>query len=311
MTNWIDIDNEEGEQEALPRHKRRSEDDRAILAAADPRLSLPTSFLSYSQINLYKLCGKRYEFKYVLGQRQPSSSNLVHGRMCHEVVDDMHQYKMHNSFETPSAEFYQDAITDKVQEMKSEIEEWDPKIPDLNVFETAARELVGIYHRDRLPDVIPRATEYRVVGLLRDRIPFQGYVDLIEQNPMNLTNPLDPAFFYEGSPIHPGDTVIDLKFTGKKYGPARVVNSMQLTLYATVLNLDDVGYDLLVQKKNSEFVAQRSTRTLGEKNHILDVVEDAVAGISAGHFPRTDPDSWMCTKKWCPYYDQCRGKTLT
>lgn len=310
MADWLDYDNEAEEEENLPRHKRRSEDDRAILAAADPNLHLPTSFVSYSQINLYMLCAKRYEFKYVLGLQQPSSSNLVHGRLCHEVVDDMHQYKIHNAFETPPAEFYQDGITDKIAEMQCQIEAWDPKIPDIEVFEKAARELVGIYHSDRLPDVLPRVTEYRVATLLRDRIPFQGYVDLVEQHPMTLTNPLDPAFFYEGSPIHPGDTVIDLKFTGKKYGPSRVQNSMQLTIYATALNLEHVGYDLLVQKKKSEFVPQRAVRGLNEKNHVLDVIEDAVAGISAGYFPRTDPESWMCSEKWCPYFDQCRGKKL-
>lgn len=311
MTDWIDYDNTAEEQAALPRHRRVSTDDAAILKAADPRINLPTSFLSFSQINLYNLCGRRYYYKYVLGMRQPSSSNLVHGRMCHEVVDKMHQYKIHHNFETPPKEFYMDTITDELEGLEHDIEGFDPKIPDMNVFETTARELVGLYHEHRLPTVMPRVTEYRVVGLLRDRIPFQGYIDLIEQNPMIPTDPRDPAFFHEGSPIHPGDTVIDLKFTGRKYGQSRVNDSMQLTLYAELTNLEHVGYDLLVQKKVSEFVPQRSTRSTQEKNHVLDIMEDVVKGISLGHFPRTDTESWMCSEKWCPYYLSCRGKTLT
>jgi hypothetical protein len=103
------------------------------------------------------------------------------------------------------------------------------------------------------------------------------------------------------------DSVRDLKATGKKYGPSRVENSLQLSMYSEITGLERVGFDLLVQKKIPEFAKQDSFRTPQEKNHAVNVVEDVARGISAGHFPRTDPESWMCTEKWCPYFADCRG----
>jgi hypothetical protein len=296
---------EDDVEKEVPRHKQQSEEQIAIIANADPNLNLPTKSLSWSQINLYLTCGHRYYHKYVLKKPQPNSSNLVHGRMLHSVLESMHIYKMENGV-VPPRERHQDEISDAVRDLEAEVDSWDVKVPDASVAEDSARLLTDIYYDERLPHVRPRAVELKVVSLIRGRVPFLGYIDLVEKNPMEpdgYVNPMvDPS-----TPVM-GDTIVDLKMTGKKYAPSQVENGAQLTLYAAVTGVADVGYDLLIQKKNSEFVSQRAIRTIADKEHVLDLVEDIAQGISAGYFPKTTPESWACDPKWCPYYGECRGR---
>lgn len=302
--SWLPDESED--DDSIPRHRRHSEEHQAIIAGAAPDVKLPTGSISWSQINLYLTCAQRYYHKYVLRKPQPNSSNLVHGRMLHSTLESMHLYKMeHNAM--PPRERHMDEITDAIRTLEEETEVWDVKVPDVSVAEASARTLANIYYDERLPSVRPRAVELKVVSLLRNRIPFLGYIDLVERNPMEPDGIVNPTV----DPTTPrmGDIIIDLKMTGKKYAPSQVENGAQLTLYAHVTGVTDVGYDLLIQKKNSEYVAQRATRSLAEKEHVLDMVEDVVRGISAGYFPKTSPESWACSEKWCPYYGECRGRS--
>lgn len=270
------------------------------------KYSLPTRYLSWSQMNLYMMCGERYRRKYVEKQRPPESSNLGHGRMIHKVVEEMNVRKMKDGTVIEANEM-NDMISDFLDEYTHDIEVWDPKVPDLETFEDTARMLLELYRRDRLPDTRPKAVELRVGALLDGEIPFMGYVDMVEWNPM--VEPEQPIGLDDDVAriIKPSDCVTDLKATGRKYGKHRIENAMQLTLYSEVLGVDNVAFDLLVQKKSSEFVRQEGIRTPQEKVHAKSVARDIAEGISAGYFPKTDPENWMCTPKWCDYYDQCRG----
>lgn len=303
--SWLPNEDDDTEDQ-LPRHRQQSEEQKDIVASAASDVLLPTGILSWSQMNLYLTCGHRYYNKYVLKRPQPNSSNLAHGRLLHEVMEEMHKYKMVNNNEMPDRERHHDMISDLVKDFSEGIDMWDAKVPDEDTAETSSRELADIYYEERLPAVRPRAVEHKIVALVRNRVPFLGYIDLVDKNPMepdDYVNPLaDPHM-----PV-PGDAIIDLKMTGKKYGPKDVQDHPQLTLYAAITGVMDVGFDLLIQKKNSEYVGQRATRSISDKEHVFDLVEDVAKGISAGYFPKTSPMSWACDEKWCPYYAGCRGR---
>lgn len=267
---------------------------------------LPKDYLSHSQVNLWFICGWRYYLKYVQGERRPSSSNPTHGRIVHRAVEKLNQYKIENDWEVPPRELGQDTISDALAEgMADDVEVWDPKIPDLKSLEKTARTMTDIYYDERLPDTRPRATELKLETVVRNAIKLVGYADLIEDSPMAK----EPGKLVTSrDDIQATDCVTDLKNTSKTYGKNRVANSLQLSIYSAVTGADHVAFDLLVQTKKPKFVRQESWRPQAEKEHALDVVEDVASAISAGVFPKTDPESWACSEKWCPYWDQCRGK---
>lgn len=275
---------------------------------SDSPYALPKEFLSYSQVRLWQTCGERYRRQYVYDERSPRSSNLSHGSLVHKLVETMLLHKMDTGDLLP-LEAVNDMITDALPEEAVKTQVWDPKIPDLETLETSARALTELYYQERYPEVQPRGVEVPVRGMINGRVRFQGWVDLVEANPMNpQVYPVDPV----DRPVpQPGDSLKDLKVTGRKYGPQRVENAMQLTVYADLLGLDEVGYDLLVETpktRKRSFVSQISSRSADEKAHVADVIEDVTQAISAGVFPKTDPESWACSEKWCPYWSSCRGK---
>lgn len=270
---------------------------------------LPKDYLSYSQISLYHFCGEKYRRKYVLGKRRPASSNMAQGRMVHHIVEEMLLYKRDKQ-EIPPVEFHEDLLAEEIDEFFEDVETWDEKVPDKQNARETSSELLKIYRNQRLPDARVRDTELKIQTTFRDKIPFVGYIDLVEKGSEEENTVSDDPLFdpYE---IQPTDRVRDLKVTGRTYPKGRVENSLQLTLYSEILDVEDVGFDLLVQTKKPKFVAHRAERSSGDKEHALDVVEDTAEAISAGVFPRTDPDHWMCSKKWCPFWDDCRGKYLS
>jgi hypothetical protein len=271
---------------------------------APPVYDLPREHLSFSQVNLWRTCAERYRREYILKQPRPSSSNLGHGRLMHHVVENLNIFKLENDGELPPLDFANDTISGALNEYTENIEIWDPKVPDLETLENVTRELIQIYVDDRLPETRPRAVELEIRYMINGRIPYKGFIDLVEKSELD-TSPYKP---FEGfQEIMITDIVTDLKNTTKKYGPQKVLNSMQLSLYASALGIERVAYDLLVQKKKSEFVRQESWRSPGEKAHAEDVVEDVAKAISAGIFPKADPESWACSEKWCSYYADCRG----
>lgn len=266
--------------------------------------TLPSGYLSVSQIGLWQKCGERYRRNYVENMKRPTSSNLGQGKLVHRAVEGLLAYKIANKQEMPPAEMGQDLVTLHMTEMTQDIEVWDPKVPTMEALETSSRELVKMYTEERLPTALPRAVELKITAVFRGRVPFIGYVDHVEQSPIDLEYP-DPT---EPVKIRLSDSVRDLKSTGRKYGPSTVEDSLQLTTYATALGVENVGFDLLVLKKKNEFVKQDAFRTPDAKEHALDVVEDVAQAITKGVFPRADPESWMCTEKWCPFYKDCRGR---
>lgn len=283
-------------------------DDEEPAELGDSPYALPSEFLSHSQVNLYLLCGERYRRQYIERQARGRSSNLMLGSLVHKAVEEMHRHKMRTGEIMPL-----DAVNAVISDEKSRTDDpdtWDPKIPDAETLDASARTLATLYHEERLPDVMPKAVELRVSGMLNDRVPFRGYVDLIEANPMD-PDYVEPVGEVPPPSFGPGDCVRDLKTTGRNYGSHKVENSMQLTVYADLAGVDFVGYDLLIETeklRKTSFKKHDSVRSPREKEHARDVIEDVAKGISAGYFPKTDPESWMCSAKWCPYYAECRGK---
>ena len=82
----------------------------------------------------------------------------------------------------------------------------------------------------------------------------------------------------------------------------------QLTFYALAENTERVRVDFLLdQKSGSRYEAKRSLRSVNEKNLLIEDLNEVVELIKKGVFLRCDPTSWVCTPKFCGYYQKCRG----
>jgi hypothetical protein len=134
-------------------------------------------------------------------------------------------------------------------------------------------------------------------------VPMRGVIDLIDRVPGDVVLGVDDP---DNPPLV--EVVSDLKTTTKKWTDQMVNHSVQMTIYAVVEKTPLIRVDLLIdQKSGTKYLPIRATRTSREKQVIVEDVEEMASLVKKGVFPRCLPDSWVCTPRFCGYYDECRG----
>ena len=68
---------------------------------------------------------------------------------------------------------------------------------------------------------------------------------------------------------------------------------------------DAVWFDSLVKTKTPKAVSMSSTRTDDDFKSLLLRMERACMAIQSGIFIPADPSDWICSPRWCGYYDGC------
>jgi hypothetical protein len=286
----------------------------------DFEVNLPHDYLSATQIGVYMSCPRRYYYRYILDRSTTSSSSLVMGRLIHKVIELTLRDYIELDFEVPSAEFMQDTLSDEFADHVKQIDEWVNKYQDHGnpapAFESEARELAELYRRERIGKLRPRMVEHKFRTVIGDKVPFVGYIDIIDRD-----LELEEAYKVGASKeAQRTDAIRDIKVVGKKYGQHRVMNSLQLSLYAGAMGVYRVGFDLVVRSTGSSrskhrIVAQPedtddhvNVRSVEEIVWAQEVALDVAEAISKDHFPRCEPEMWVCSEKWCDHYSECRGK---
>lgn len=263
---------------------------------------LPRGYISTSQVTQYLSCGAAYDFRYIQDIAVAGNNFTVQGRGVHKAAENLH-LALINTTAIPSTEemvsIYSDLHDREVQDGAQLIDEKDwGFVKDEGIRMTqsyrkgALGELTDPETGFPMLAVRPIAAERIIKAMVTpedsDPIPFLGVVDLEEP-----------------------DTIVDIKSKKKSATQADADNSIQLTLYAHVLGKPAVRLDQVIKPTKTmgvRYIRKSSTRTTHDVKHALKVVRDVTAGITAGIFPRTSPDSWKCSKKWCAYWGSCRGK---
>ena len=259
-------------------------------------IKLPKGTFSYSQYGLYHRCGKAYEFRYVRGIKSPPAGPALKGTSLHAGVEAAHVHVMKHKT-LPSAEEIRAVVADEFTRGASEVENWGEDNPGKAKDATIAA--YGTYHRDALPRVNPVAAEQPFVLYLNEEIPVTGFIDLIDQAPVE-----------GGTPGDPGEIIVaDLKYSGSSWSQRDIDIDPQFTLYAKVVGASKVRVDNVVDlKKGPTFKQLTSTRDGKMHLTLLEHMAETVDSIGQGHFPKTAIDDPMCSEKWCGYWKMCRGK---
>lgn len=256
-------------------------------------LSLPKGYLSVSQVTQYYMCGWRYYQTYVLGKRSPGSVATATGRSVHKIIEDTLTKKMEGESLRSLEEAFDEATT-VVEADFSELESLeDPDTGEqkpVGHWLDKVRNVYKLWHQVRAPEIVPLAVE-KSFQVSVNGVPTKGVIDLIDASTG-------------------GAEVIDTKVTKRKKPERDAENSLQLALYANVEGCPSVGYDNLVKGKVPKFHKVRTVLSPEAVNWSGELIRDAAEGISAGVFPKTNPDNWYCSEKFCPHWSDCRGKKL-
>ena len=268
--------------------------------------ALPSKVFSYSQYSSYKICGKAYEFSYVLREPRPAYAPMVRGVSVHAGLEFMLRRKM-----AGQDVLLEEAIAvaeSRFEAGAQEVVSWGPdedgeatqpeKILD------EVRNLTRVFYEEGLPLTNPVGIEEGFAHKFGD-VPMIGYIDLVD---------LQPAIDITGmsgvqAALAPKKTVIvDFKSTKKSWGANQIRGNPQMTLYAAVKGTPHVRIDQLVTTKKVKYVRSETERTPQDVDILVEDLNETVALIKKGVFAKCAVDSWSCNAKHCSFWDKCRGK---
>lgn len=243
--------------------------------------------------------------RYALGLKQRPSSNMLVGKSGHASAEaDLIEKRATGALLPP------DAVTDIARDRL--VSEWSDSEVELTPEERdigpdAARGsaidkvtlVAGMHHESIAPRIDPVHIEREWV-LSVTGWPFEitGFIDVQE-----------------------ADRIRDYKITSKSPGADTANTSLQLTMYsmaATALDgktPSELVLDHVVTLKAPKVVTQTTSRSNIDHEQMLDRIAAMHFAIEAGVFCPTDPSNWVCSDRWCGYWnDHCpygrRGRVL-
>lgn len=247
--------------------------------------------LHQSQITAYLRCGMQYFFRYVEDRIAPPSVALIRGTATHTAVDCNLIHKRDHG-QLLDADAVADIARDSVNEEweRGEVlldEDATPMTAKGDTVDGAVR-LATLHHGVLAPRLEPVHVErpFRI-GSPALPVDLQGTIDL--QEPTRLR---------------------DLKTAAKTPAASVVENSLQLTMYSmAVKTMDGVApeslhLDTLVDLKSGPALnIQSTTRGPEDWQSLLHRINTMNSAIEKGVFLPTNPDNWVCSKKFCGYWN--------
>ena len=266
---------------------------------------LPRKVFSNSQFNTYRKCPRQYMYAYIKEIVKPPGIAMVKGNSIHAGAEVVHVHTIEtgNLMSLGEASQHVAEIFDK---NSKRIEDWT--IDGEEVKPDFIKERIisnfQVYYEKAVPKIKPVAAE-KTFAVKVGTVPVIGVIDLIDAVPGEHTLDDDPE-----KPAPDIEVVSDLKTTQRMWPEVQIRASSQITLYTMVERTHYGRYDFLLDHKSgTKYKPMKTVRTITDKRILVEDMEQVVDLIKKGNFPRCDPTltNWVCTPKWCGYYDLCKG----
>lgn len=255
--------------------------------------------LSPSQLSMFYRCGMQYYFRYMLGERKPPGIALVVGRSVHETVEADMLSKLHEG-ELLSDEDIKGRANDTAKAYLEEdvvLSADEKKRGEKKVKGAAVNEAVALsicHHKKLAPKIEPDQVE-RGVRLVLKAYPFdiEGRLDLRDTK----------------------GRVHDTKTAKNKWPQRRVDTDTGLTFYHWASKIigpphsKTVYLDCLTKTKTPMAVTISSSRSKKDHEVLLRRAINVWEAIGAGIFIPCSPDAWVCCRKFCGYFGNCKYAT--
>lgn len=274
--------------------------------------------LSPSKIEMYARCGVQYYNRYLLGKREPPGVAMLVGRSMDVAISESLIRKA-DGRGLPSVEEVATMAGDAATR------EFDDAGSDVLLNESEKERGLKLI-RDAAKDRSVRmAVAYRkkVAPMVRPEIDWKTGKPRV-QHSWELEMP-DGIVLSGRSDVEEVDKgVRDSKSSAKPKPEAWVHTSLQLTAYAlSRYSIDGheevpVRLDVMVDRPESanklfpgtdpagvEWQPLVSNRSVPDFYSYIARVKQTAKSIRAGVFMPAQPDSWLCSKKFCGFYGSC------
>lgn len=248
--------------------------------------------ISFSGTNMYLNCGKQFEFRYIQGIKIPPKVVMIEGSSHHKAMEMNNKRKMKEGRDMKASrltEIFMEDFRERIKPQKKTIN-WEGENEN-RIFDRA-RSLHVDYVRSIAPSLRPVAAE----EWFNEEVTIDG-VTFILNGVIDLKNKTSK-----------GNTeVLDYKVKSKSASKQELQSDHQLSLYSRVAGVKQAGHIVFLKKANPEVGIVRVRRTQQQQEWALKVTASVVKAVKAGVFPMASPSSWICSQRFCGYWNRCAG----
>lgn len=254
--------------------------------------------LHQSSLSLLFKCGIAYEFRYVKGLKIPPNASMISGSGTHKSIE----FNLNNKIKTKKflpIDEAQDIARDEVKNLWNQGVRLSEDEAVSGVKEAKgnavdkAIALSALHHKEVAPVLNPTEVESEFV-LELENYPYDvaGKIDIIEDV----------------------KSVRDTKTSGKSPNKNSADISDQLTMYYLAQKIknktapEHLYLDYLYQtpkNKTCKNVTIPTERDDSDVKVLLALIEQSMKILKSGIFTPAPSDFWMCSKKWCGYFEIC------
>lgn len=253
-------------------------------------------YLSYSQISMYLRCGEQYRRRYVENQIIPPTIAMLKGRSVHKGAEYNYRQKIQSHEDLRVNDIVEVSVNDyelNTKDTELFLSDEEKTIGKKKVVAQAKDSVVNtsiLYAEKLAPQVQPVLVEEKIEFVSPGGIRIMSIIDCAD--------------------VH--ENVRDMKVTGKSKTQDDADKSIQFTLYANAY-FEKTGklpkalvFDALVEKKEPEYKPVVTTRTADSLMTAHRIIESVAQGINAGVYLPAQEGSWVCSPKFCGYYNTCK-----
>jgi hypothetical protein len=251
----------------------------------------------HSMLSMLSKCGMQFYYRYIEGKKSPPGVAMIIGTAVHKACELDLRHKMETGQPAPL-----DAVKQKAGEaleatwigeepMLDEDEKALGKARVRGIAKDEAVALSALANRELTPVLQPIAVEHKI-RLEIGGFPFdlEGTIDVLEEHTLRdrKTASKSPSGDEaDGNPQHELYHLMRFKETGQR--------------------IDTYALDYLVKNKTQKAVSVTAPAA-GSFDPIKKRLELAAKVVETGAFYPADPtgpSGWVCTQKWCGYWNVC------
>lgn len=274
----------------LEDHKRKQGPRRMRLADGS-HVTLPTAHLSPSAASMYLKCPRQYWFRYIMGIKNPPGVAQIQGISGHEALKYANYRYLRTGGTYPKVSKVIDRFRAEWAQRSREItmSTWAAENMNRKTAETLIVPSLELYMKEHAPKIEVAGAETPMRKNVRG-LPIVGILDLR---------------------VGDGETarIDDYKFCGPTspyLKNAYADESLQLATYALLGNVRRAGFICIVKGKSPKVQRTPTVVSPARKETTRREYVHIAKGISAGVFPRCEPN-FLCSQRFCGYWSMCRG----
>jgi len=241
-----------------------------------------------SSIAMFLKCPRQYMYRYLMGYVLPPKAALTLGKSVDVAVTANLNQKVNTQIDLPESEVL-DAYS-SCFDKEAPATSWDGE--DSGKVKDQGIKMLKVYHRDAAPTIQPKTVQDAFRLETDEGYALGGTLDLTDKD----------------------EYIRDTKTSKAEYSPDAVNDSLQATMYdfaheaKTGKKAKGFIFDVITKHKEPRYQKVVGEVGPGQRERMFESIRLMHKSIERGEFQYAPEGQWFCSKDWCGYWSQCKGK---